>query len=152
MSTVILRATTMVAVMLPFCAAAAPFTLDQAVDVAIKRSELVRSGRAGVASALAISNAASELPDPVLRLALEDVPVTGADRFRTARDSMTTKRIGLAQEWLSSDKRDARKAAADAAVDRESITLQSAVATPVYRRRSPSSMPSMPERRSSSRR
>jgi len=128
MSPAFLRATAMVVVALPAFATAAPFTLDEAVDVAIRRSELARSGRAGVASASAMADASRELPDPVLRLALEDLPVTGADRFRTARDSMTTKRIGLAQEWLSVDKRSARQAAADAAVDREAVTLQAAIA------------------------
>jgi cobalt-zinc-cadmium efflux system outer membrane protein len=128
MFTVFLRATAMVAVMLPAYAAAAPFTLDQAVDVAIKRSELTRSRRAGVASASAMASASGELPDPVLRVALEDLPVTGADRFHTARDSMTTKRVELAQEWLSTDKRAARRAAADAVVSRESITWQAAAA------------------------
>ena len=125
---VFLCATAVVAALLPALAVAEPFTLEQAVDVAIRRSESARSGRAGLASASAVTLAASELPDPVLRLALEDLPVTGADRFHTARDSMTTKRIGLAQEWSSSDKRAARKAAAEAVVGRESITLQSALA------------------------
>ena len=128
MSSLYPRAAAIVAALLPAVVAAAPFTLDQAVDVAIKRSELARSGRAGVASAAAMASASSELPDPVLRLAMEDLPVTGADRFHTARDSMTTKLIGVSQEWTSRDKRDARRAAADAAVDREAVTLQSALA------------------------
>lgn len=128
MSTVFLRATAMVAVLLPTCVAAAPFTLDEAIDVAIKRSESARSSRASIASASAMASASRELADPVLRVALENLPVTGADRFHTARDSMTTKYVGLAQEWLSSEKRDARRAAADAAVDRESVTLQTSTA------------------------
>ena len=50
----------------------------------------------------------------MLRAGIENLPVTGADRFSTTRDSMTMKRIGISQEWLSADKRAARAGAAEA--------------------------------------
>lgn len=128
MRTSSLLATAVVLVSLPACVNAAPLTLDQAVDVAIKRSQWARAARAGVTSASAMATAVGELPDPVFRLALEDLPVTGADRFHTARDSMTTKRVAVMQEWVSSDKRSARRAAAEAVVGREATGLQAALA------------------------
>ena len=54
--------------------------------------------------------------------------MTGPDRLSTTADSMTMKRIGISQEWLSSGKRAARSAAAEATVQRESIKVQTALA------------------------
>ena len=64
----------------------------------------------------------------MLRAGIENLPVTGPDRFSTTADSMTMKRIGISQEWLSAAKRDARRAAANAAVQREQAQLQVALA------------------------
>ncbi|CAN7203611.1 hypothetical protein LJR290_000548 [Variovorax sp. LjRoot290] len=50
-------------------------------------------------SATEASRAAGELPDPALRVGVDNLPVTGADRFSTSRDAMTMKRIGISQEW-----------------------------------------------------
>src|SRR6185295_4278127 len=58
----------------------------------------------------------------------ENLPVTGGDRFSTTHDSMTMKRIGVSQEWLSAEKRSARQAAADAVVARESVNPRAAAA------------------------
>ena len=83
------RAVAMAASMLPALAAAAPLTLTQALDLALQRSEATRSARAGVASASEAARAAGQLPDPTLRAGVDNLPVTGADRLRTTRDSMT---------------------------------------------------------------
>ena len=113
---------------LPLLAGAAPLSFEAALDLATQRSEAARSARAGVASARELSRAAGQLPDPSLRLGLDNLPVTGADGFHTTRDSMTMKRVGLSQEWLSRDKRAARQAAADALVGRESVQARAAFA------------------------
>src|SRR4051794_19434105 len=86
--------------MLPALAAAAPVSLDQALDLAVQRSEATRSARAGVASASQTARAAGQLPDPTLRVGVDNLPVTGGDRLSTTRDSMTMKRIGIGQEWV----------------------------------------------------
>ena len=44
------------------------------------------------------------------------------------RDSMTMKRIGIGQEWVSADKRAARQATADAMVNRESVSVRATAA------------------------
>ena len=128
MSRALSRATVFVAALLPSLASAAPLSLDRAIALAVARSETARAARAGLASASEQSSAAAQFSDPTLRVALDDLPITGGDRFRTGRDSMTTKRIGIAQEWLSTDKRAARQAAADAAVRRETVTTQASLA------------------------
>lgn len=128
MVTFSMRAAALAVALLPAWAVAAPLTLPQALDLAVQRSEATRSARAGVTSASQAARAAGQLPDPTLRAGVDNLPVTGADRLSTTRDSMTTKRIGIGQEWVSAEKRAARQAAADAMVSRESISVQAATA------------------------
>ncbi|MDP9123607.1 MAG: TolC family protein, partial [Pseudomonadota bacterium] len=106
----LLRAVAMTAALLPAFAPAAPLTLGQALDLAVQRSESTRSARAGGLSAAESARAAGQLPDPTLQAGIDNLPVTGAGAFRTTSDSMTMKRIGISQEWLSSQKRTARQA------------------------------------------
>lgn len=113
-----LRAVALAAALLPALTLAAPLSLEQALHLAVQRSESARASRAGVASAREVLQPAGELPDPMLSLGVENVPVTGADRFSTTREGMTMKRIALAQEWVSGEKRSARRAAAAALVAR----------------------------------
>jgi len=123
-----LRAAALAVAFLPALAVAAPISLDQALDLAAQRSEAARAARAGVASASEAARAAGQLPDPMLHASVENLPVAGADRFSTTRDSQTMKRIGISQEWLSSDKRAARQAVAEATVGREAVQAQMASA------------------------
>ncbi|MEJ8855919.1 TolC family protein [Variovorax robiniae] len=109
-------------------AAAAPLSFDAALQLAVQRSEAARAARAGVQSARDASVAAGQLPDPVLRAGIENLPITGPDRFSTTNDSMTMKRIGISQEWVSQDKRSARQAAAQASTSREAVQAQAAIA------------------------
>ena len=128
MFTPCLRAAAVAAAMLPALAAATPLTLDRALELAVQRSEATRSARAGVLGAAEAARAAGQLPDPTLRAGVDNLPVTGGDRFSTTRDSMTMKRIGIGQEWVSSEKRAARQAAADAMLSRETVSIQAAAA------------------------
>lgn len=122
-----LRAVALAAALLPVLCAAAPLTLDQALELAVQRSESARAARAGVTSATEAARAAGQLPDPVLRAGVDNLPISGTDRF-SFRDSMTMKRVGISQEWLSTDKRAARQAAADAMVGREAAAVSTAAA------------------------
>lgn len=122
------RAAAMAALLSPLLAESAPLSLEAALDIAVQRSEAARSGRAGQLSAVESASAAGRLPDPVLNVGVENLPVTGSDRLSTARDSMTMKRVGISQEWLSRAKRDARSAAAEAAVQGQVVQAQAAVA------------------------
>jgi outer membrane protein TolC len=123
-----LRAVALAVATLPALAVAAPLTLAQALDLALQRSEATRYARAGVASVSEAARAAGQLPDPTLRAGIDNLPVTGGDRFSTTRDSMTMKRIGIGQEWVSAEKRAARQAAADAMVSRAFVSVQAAAA------------------------
>jgi len=119
MSIPFLRAVVLIAASLPCWATAAPLSFDTALKLAVDRSDAAQAARAGIASATEALHMAGQLPDPVLRVGVDNLPATGPDRFHTARDSMTMKRIGISQEWLSADKRAALEAAATASVARE---------------------------------
>jgi outer membrane protein TolC len=119
----VLRAAALAAAVFPALSAAAPLTLDEALQLAAQRSEAARSARAGMAGASEAARAAGQLPDPVLGVSLENLPVTGPDRFSTARENMTMKRIGISQEWVSAQKRSLRAAAATAMVAREAAAF-----------------------------
>jgi outer membrane protein TolC len=123
-----LRAVALTATMLPVFAQATPLTLDQALDLAVRRSEATRAARAGASSAAESARAAGQLPDPTLQAGVDNLPVQGAGAFKTTSDSMTMKRIGISQEWVSSQKRAARQAAAGAMATREDIQVQAAMA------------------------
>ena len=114
--------------LLPIAGNAAPLSLDQALTLAVQRSATARAARAETASARQVAYAAGQLPDPTFSLGLDNLPVTGADRFSTTADSQTMRRIGISQEWVSQDKREARRAAADAAVDRQAAMTDTTVA------------------------
>ena len=119
MFTTFLRAAVLVGVSLPCWATPAPLTLEAALRLAVERSDASRAAHASILGATETLRMAGQLPDPVLRVGIDNLPSTGPDRFSATRDSMTMKRIGLSQEWLSADKRLALEAAARAGVERE---------------------------------
>ncbi|HEY1397118.1 TolC family protein [Roseateles sp.] len=122
-----LRAAALAAAFLPLLCQGTSLSLDQAMRLAVQRSEATRSARAGVASAVESARVAAQLPDPVLRAGIDNLPLSGSDRF-SGRDAMTMKRVGISQEWLSAGKRAARQAVADAAVQREAAVAQASQA------------------------
>ncbi len=67
---------------------------------------------------------AGALPDPELVLAIENVPVTGADRYRLDRDEMTMQRVGIMQEMPSFAELGARRAMARAEAERAGAGLE----------------------------
>jgi outer membrane protein, heavy metal efflux system len=128
MSSFLLRAAAWTALSLPALAPAAPLTLDQALEQAVQRSQALQSARAATTSAGRLAEAAGQLPDPMLGVSIENLPVTGTDRFRTTAESMTMKRIALSQEWVPADKRALRTAAAIAMAGRQQAAAAVAAA------------------------
>jgi len=129
MSKHVLRAAALAAAWLPaIWAVAAPLSIDQAIDLAVQRSQLTRSARAGAMSASEMARAAGQQPDPMLTVGIDNLPATGSNRFSTNAEDMTMKRIGIAQEWVSAEKRAAREGAAQATAARESAMERVAAA------------------------
>lgn len=87
-------------------AMAAPLTLTlgQAQQHAIDRSRQLAAQGHSVAAAYDMAVAAAQLPDPVLKAGIDNLPVGGPDRFRLGADFMTMRRIGIMQELTSGEK------------------------------------------------
>ena len=88
--------------------AAEPLTLAEAQRLAVSHSLQLVAQDALALAAREQGAASSRLPDPVLRLGIDNLPVTGPDRGSLGRDSMTMRRIGLSQELPRLDKRQRR--------------------------------------------
>lgn len=88
--------------------AQAPLTLAEAQRRAIEHSLQIPAQDAAVTSSREMSVAAGQLPDPVLRLGIDNLPIDGPDQFSIGRDFMTMRRIGVMQEFTRSDKRELR--------------------------------------------
>ena len=93
-------------------AAPLPLAFEEAIEIAEQRSARLRAGYAAVAAATEQVPRASQLPDPKLRLGLDNVPVSDPDAFSVTRDFMTMRRIGYMQDMPNADKRQARGAKA----------------------------------------
>lgn len=92
--------------------AAASLSFDDALSLALRDTPVLRAESAQIAAARQAAIPAGELPDPKLALGIDNLPVTGSDRFSLGRDFMTMRRIGVMQEFPSRAKRDARVEAA----------------------------------------
>jgi len=114
--------------MIPAAASASPLSLEQGLELAVQRSQAVVAARAGALASTQTARAAGQLPDPMLSVGIENLPVTGPDRMRTTAESMTMKRVGISQEWVSAEKRALRQASALAMAERESASALAAAA------------------------
>ena len=85
-------------------------TLAEAQRIAVERSRQLAAQDASITAAREMAVAAGQLPDPVLRLGIDNLPIDGADRFSVGRDFMTMRRIGVMQEFTRDDKRRLRAA------------------------------------------
>src|SRR5581483_10717283 len=95
-------------------AADGPLSLAEALRLAQSESRQLAAQEAAVTAAREMSVSAGQMPDPVLRLGVDNLPVTGDDRFSTTADFMTMRRIGVMQEIPREEKRRLRTSAASA--------------------------------------
>src|SRR5690606_32285786 len=82
---------------MPLASFAAPPTLslEEATRVAVERAPMLDARRAQIQAAEQESRRAGALPDPMLMVGINNLPVTGTDAFDAQADFMTMKRIGL---------------------------------------------------------
>lgn len=111
----------------------APLTLQEATRLAVERSRLLAAKDFAAHASREMAVAAGRLPDPVLKIGLDSVPIDGPGRFSTTHDFMTQRRIGVMQDLTDSgkrrlraeryereaDKSSAEKAAASAEIERD---------------------------------
>lgn len=93
-------------VLLPLAAgsAEAPLTLAEAQRRAIAHSRILPAKEFAATAARESAVAAGQLPDPVLKIGVDNLPVSGADRFSLTNDFMTMRRVGVMQEITGGDK------------------------------------------------
>lgn len=82
-----------------------PLSLQDAQRVAMGRALQLTAQNAVISATQEMAVAAGQLPDPVLKLGVENLPITGPDTFNFTRDFMTMRRIGIAQEFPREEKR-----------------------------------------------
>lgn len=85
-------------------------TLESALRAAQERSRQLPAQSAAAQAARDMAVAAGQRPDPVLRLAVSNVPVEGPARYSLSRDFMTMRSVAVMQELTRADKRSARSA------------------------------------------
>lgn len=98
-------------------------TLEEALRTGEAQSPRLAAQRSAVAATAELIGRAGELPDPRLRVGIENLPVNGPDRFRYDRDSMTMRAVGVMQEFPNSAKREARNMRAERQRDLETVGL-----------------------------
>lgn len=85
-------------------------SLDQALQLAQDRSRQLAAQDAVARSSREMAVAAGQLPDPVLKAGINNLPINGEDRFSLTQDFMTMRSVGVMQEITRSDKLKARSA------------------------------------------
>lgn len=81
-----------------------PLSLPEALRIAADHSQQLKALDALRSAAREQAVAAGQLPDPVLTLGVDNLPVNGPDAFNLTNDFMTMRRIGVMQEVVSSKK------------------------------------------------
>jgi outer membrane protein TolC len=85
-------------------------SVEETVALATTHAGDAESSRGAVEAAVQMAVAAGQLPDPVLKLGLNNVPVNGPDQFSLSRDFMTQRSISVMQEFTRTNKRRAKAA------------------------------------------
>ena len=104
-------------------------TLEEALKIGEAQSPRLAAQRSAVVATSEQVGRAGQLPDPKLRLGIENLPVSGADRFHYDRDSMTMRAVGVMQEFPNSAKRESRNLRAERQRDLETAGLSAQRAT-----------------------
>lgn len=100
-----------------------PLSLVEALAIAMRDSPLLAAQRAGVAAAGEYTISARELPDPKLKLGIDNFPLDGSDKYSLTRDFMTMRKIGIAQEFPRAEKRELKGRRAGHQLAREQAML-----------------------------
>jgi outer membrane protein TolC len=112
-------------------------TLAEAQRRAVDRAPQVAAADASIRAARELAVVAGRRPDPVLKLEVQNLPVTGPDRFSLNSDFMTMRSAGVMQEYTSGEKlerrterfeREADKGIAERNAARASVQTETALA------------------------
>ncbi len=105
-----------------------PLPLAEALRIGEETSPRLAAQGAALAAATELVPRARELPDPKLRVGVDNLPVNGADRFQYASDFMTMRKIGVMQDFPNAEKRKLRgeRAALERDVEAANLAAQRA--------------------------
>ncbi|GAB3266020.1 TolC family protein [Chitinimonas naiadis] len=95
---------------------AAPLSFQAALAAAERNAPQLAAQNASIDAARAAAIPAGALPDPKLFVGVDNLPISGADRWRLNRDFMTMQKIGVMQDVPNAAKRQARIEMADATI------------------------------------
>lgn len=95
---------------------AAPLSFEQAISLAQQQSPALRADTAQIRAAQLSVIPAGEQPDPKIALGIDNYPVSGMGRWTMNGEPMTMQKVSIMQDFINSDKREARKDGARAAV------------------------------------
>ena len=109
-------------------APAQPLSLQDAQRRAVERSRQPAGYDSAASASREMAVAAGQLPDPVLKLGVDNLPADGPDRFSVARDFMTMRRIGVMQEITRGEKRELRAQRFDREAERSVAEKAAAIA------------------------
>ena len=107
----------LVAVLLATSAHAGPLTYDQALSKAQTSAPALAAADLRVRAARSAARAAGSLPDPQLKLGVENYPISGPMAGRFGADEMTMATVGVMQELPNSARRRAAVEGAQAETD-----------------------------------
>ncbi len=85
-------------------------TLEDALDAAQARSAALQAQDAVTRAVREMAVSAGRLPDPVLRLSVNNLPIEGPERFSLTSERMTTRAAEITQRFSGIEKREALSA------------------------------------------
>ena len=103
--------------------AAQPLSLADAQRFAARDAPQVEAQAAVLRAAQQSTISAGERSDPKLIVGIDNLPVDTVDRFSFTRDSQTTRKIGIMQEFTRAEKLNLRSDRAGAEVQKEAAVL-----------------------------
>lgn len=104
-------------------------SLEEAQRRALERSRQLAGQDSAITASRERAVAAAQLPDPVLQLGVDNLPINGADRFSLTRDFMTMRRIGVMQELTRGEKRELRSQRFEREAEKSAAEKAAAVAS-----------------------
>lgn len=89
-------------------------TYQAAIDAALTQAPQIQAQQNEVLANQSSEVSSGRLPDPNLVLGIDNLPISGQERFSTTADFMTMKKVGIMQDIPNGDKRLAEKKIASA--------------------------------------
>ena len=89
---------------------AAPLSVFEAMRLAETNAPALDARKSAAEMSEAMAESALALPDPKLKLGIDNVPIEGVEKFTTGRDFMTMQRIGIARDMPREEKRELKAA------------------------------------------